>query len=202
MATQKQNAINMAVTIGATSWILAGGTTPCSLYVHAAAHVDQDLRKTAKVKFASLTTTAGATINEFSTDGTLAGNSDTALPTEQAVKTYVDAHAGVAAWTTKNTGFNAAVNNCYFCNGATLITAQLASNFAVGAYVRLAGQGVGGYKVKAAAGDTIKYGNLTTKAAGYIQSGATNDCIYLVGMAASSAWEVLSSVGNFDVEIS
>ena len=29
-------------------------------------------------------------IDEFSTDGTLVGNSDTALPTEQAVKTYVD----------------------------------------------------------------------------------------------------------------
>lgn len=32
----------------------------------------------------------GATVNEFSTDGTLADNSNTALPTEQAVKTYVD----------------------------------------------------------------------------------------------------------------
>ena len=29
-------------------------------------------------------------VNEFSTDGTLVGNSDTAIPTEQAVKTYVD----------------------------------------------------------------------------------------------------------------
>lgn len=33
---------------------------------------------------------AGATINEFSTDGTLSDNSDTAVPTEKAVKTYVD----------------------------------------------------------------------------------------------------------------
>src|SRR3989304_4414268 len=40
---------------------------------------------------ASLTLDVGATINEFSTDGTLAGNSDSALPTEKAVKTYVDA---------------------------------------------------------------------------------------------------------------
>lgn len=32
----------------------------------------------------------GARVNEFSTDGTLAGNSDTAVPTEKAVKTYVD----------------------------------------------------------------------------------------------------------------
>jgi hypothetical protein len=37
---------------------------------------------------------AGATINEFSTDGTMAGNSDTAVPTEKAVVTYVAAHGG------------------------------------------------------------------------------------------------------------
>lgn len=33
---------------------------------------------------------AGATVTEFSTDVTLAGDSDTALPTEHVVKTYVD----------------------------------------------------------------------------------------------------------------
>lgn len=33
----------------------------------------------------------GTTVNEFSTDGTLTDNSDDALPTEKAVKTYVDA---------------------------------------------------------------------------------------------------------------
>jgi hypothetical protein len=32
----------------------------------------------------------GTSINEYSIDGTLAGNSDDAVPTEQAVKTYVD----------------------------------------------------------------------------------------------------------------
>ena len=40
----------------------------------------------------------GATINEFSTDGTFADNSDEAVPTEKAVKTYVDGKvAGSAA---------------------------------------------------------------------------------------------------------
>jgi len=38
----------------------------------------------------SLTLASGASVNEFSTDGTLGGDSDTAVPTEQAVKTYVD----------------------------------------------------------------------------------------------------------------
>ncbi len=33
---------------------------------------------------------SNARINEFSTDGTMAGNSDVAVPTEKAVKTYVD----------------------------------------------------------------------------------------------------------------
>jgi len=33
----------------------------------------------------------GATINEFSTDGTMADNSDTAVPTERAVVTYIEA---------------------------------------------------------------------------------------------------------------
>jgi len=32
----------------------------------------------------------GATVNEFSTDGTFADNSDTAVPTERATKTYID----------------------------------------------------------------------------------------------------------------
>ena len=34
---------------------------------------------------------SGTTVNEFSIDGTLTGNSDDAIPTEKAVKTYVDA---------------------------------------------------------------------------------------------------------------
>jgi len=48
------------------------------------------------------TITMTNTINEFSIDGTLAGNSDTALPTEKAVKTYVDS-AGGGYWTQNGT---------------------------------------------------------------------------------------------------
>lgn len=39
----------------------------------------------------------GTSINEFSTDATLAGNSNDAVPTEQAVKTYVDNATKMAA---------------------------------------------------------------------------------------------------------
>ena len=52
-------------------------------------YIDQDLRIAASPTFAGLTIVNA--ITEFSTDGTLAGDSDSALPTEKAVKTYVDA---------------------------------------------------------------------------------------------------------------
>ena len=41
-----------------------------------------------------LTLASGASVNEFSTDSSLAGNSDDAVPTEKAVKTYVDNNGG------------------------------------------------------------------------------------------------------------
>ena len=45
---------------------------------------------------ASMQFTQGVAVNEFSSDATLAGNSNSAVPTEQAVKTYVDTEiAGV-----------------------------------------------------------------------------------------------------------
>jgi hypothetical protein len=43
-----------------------------------------------ELRLGSLGGQIGVAINEFSADGTLSGNSDTAVPTEKAVKTYVD----------------------------------------------------------------------------------------------------------------
>ena len=42
------------------------------------------------IRLGSLGGLIGASVNEFSTDGTLSQNSDTKVPTQQAVKTYVD----------------------------------------------------------------------------------------------------------------
>ena len=44
------------------------------------------------IETGGLTLPSGATINEFSTDGTLVDDSDSAVPTEKAVKTYVDSY--------------------------------------------------------------------------------------------------------------
>ena len=52
-----------------------------------------DLSGLSELQLGSIGAQIGATINEFSTDGTLAGNSDVAVPTEQAVKTYVDTNS-------------------------------------------------------------------------------------------------------------
>ncbi len=64
----------------------------------------------------------GDSINEFSTDATLAGNSDLAVPTEKAVKTYVDnspkVYAGIGV---ENYHFN--LNNMQFLQSDSLGTA-------------------------------------------------------------------------------
>ena len=70
-----------AETSGDTKWI--EGTTAN----------DITNNNTGKVEIASeLQLQSSASIDEFSVDGTFADNSDTALPTEQAVKTYVDSN--------------------------------------------------------------------------------------------------------------
>jgi len=44
------------------------------------------------LRLGSIGAQIGELINEFSSDGTLSGNSNAAVPTEQATKTYVDSN--------------------------------------------------------------------------------------------------------------
>jgi len=55
-----------------------------------------DLTGLQSLRLGSLGGLVGASVNEFSTDGTLSQNSDTKVPTQQAVKTYVDSLSGVS----------------------------------------------------------------------------------------------------------
>jgi len=98
-----------------------GGTYP-SLQLHGAT-------LTLSGTGATLTLASGATANEFSTDGTLSGNSDTALPTEKAVKTYVDTYATALKWkdvvvcaTTADGTLATAYANGQTVDGVTLVT--------------------------------------------------------------------------------
>lgn len=67
-----------------------------------------DLAGLTSLRLGSIGAQLGETINEFSSDGTLSGNSNTAVPTEQAVKTYVD---DLTASTFEPTGFNRGVKS-------------------------------------------------------------------------------------------
>jgi hypothetical protein len=63
-----------------------------------------DLSGLTSLRLGSIGAQLGESINEFSADGLLSGNSNTAVPTEQAVKTYVDtAVTGLASETYVNT---------------------------------------------------------------------------------------------------
>lgn len=88
-------------------------------------------------KFVDTNTMGDSTINEFSTDGTLAGNSDSAVPTEKAVKTYVDNKCstlpptvgvvpvgGVVAWLKSFPNTPSLLGNFVECNGQVLTDAN------------------------------------------------------------------------------
>jgi len=55
-----------------------------------------DLTGLESLRLGSLGGLVGASVNEFSTDGTLSQNSDEKVPTQAAVKTYVDSLSGVS----------------------------------------------------------------------------------------------------------
>jgi len=59
------------------------------------------------LRLGSIGAQLGESINEFSSDGTLSGNSNTAVPTEQAVKTYVDTQTQTAIAAANNARLSA-----------------------------------------------------------------------------------------------
>lgn len=70
-------------------------------------------------------------INEWSIDGTMGGNSDRAVPTEKAVKTYVDAQIGVSPTSLRvsidSLGDTTAVHNTRIKANLTLINSHTTS---------------------------------------------------------------------------
>lgn len=58
-----------------------------------------DLAGLTSLRLGSIGAQLGETINEFSSDGTLSGNSNVAVPTEQATKTYADTKLAISGGT-------------------------------------------------------------------------------------------------------
>ena len=68
-----------------------------------------DLAGLTSLRLGSIGAQLGETINEFSSDATLSGNSNTAVPTEFAVKTYVDLRDG--QWINRSSAYTAVKYN-------------------------------------------------------------------------------------------
>jgi len=76
----------------------------------------------ASITITSLGFAQGATVSEFSIDGTLAGNSDAAVPTEKAVKTYVDTEIGSLDLSASGTVSSGVVNRlAYYTATGTVV---------------------------------------------------------------------------------
>lgn len=92
--------VNVAA-LGAKSIKLADGSTdPASADITTAFDTelvyDGTNFRIRNIQSPSLKLATGVRVNKFSSDGTLVGNSDLTIPTEQAVKTYVDDLLGTA----------------------------------------------------------------------------------------------------------
>ena len=112
------------------------------------------------LRLGSIGAQLGESINEFSSDVTLSGNSNIAVPTEAAVKTYVDKAANETALTPEYSEVSTTVNSDNLITEATLgpvlytqITYETVGDFvgdlATGAYYRIA-------SYKEQVGETVK----------------------------------------------
>ena len=132
---------------------------------------------------------------------TAAGTSGYVLQSNGAsAPTWVNKGYGEIWSEITTTTATAVINNDYICNNAsTRIVVTLPATAALGSKVRIAGKGSAGWQVTAPTGDAIIYGNVSTPAAGYIQSTHQYDTVELVCIIADSTWLVVSAVGNIYV---
>jgi len=165
-----------------TTWVDVVGTSPT-----------QTLTNKTISASPSITLNLGATIDEFSIDGTLGGNSDTALPTEKAVKTYIDGAVAGGAFlkldgTSTMVGNIALGGNHITSNGAIHLlpnsdaddyfkfetAANIPSIFGVGAYLRIGDAGTTGHGL-AAEDDLMVSGKLEVDGLSFFDSTVTID---------------------------
>lgn len=75
------------------------------------------------------------TIDEFSTDGTLSGDSDTAVPTEKAVKAYVDNNSGSTLYEVTQSSHGFSELDVIYFNGTSWAKAQANSASTIGTHI-------------------------------------------------------------------
>lgn len=112
----------------------------------------------------------------------------------------IAASASGFIWGEQATDVTAAANHGYISTKGTQIIVTLPGTAAAGDVVRITSVGTAGWQLKAATGDTIQFGNLVTIAGGYVESTDNHDAVEVVCVAANSAWQVVSSIGNLTVQ--
>ena len=105
-------------------------------------------------KAVAFTGNSGVAIDEFSTDGTMADNSDTAVPTEKAVKTYVDLGTNPTGSIIAFAGITAPTG-WLLCYGQAVLRTTYAGLFTVLAEVYGVGDGSTTFNIPDLRGRTI-----------------------------------------------
>jgi|CXWL01.1.fsa_nt_gi hypothetical protein len=139
----------------------------------------------------------------FDTDTTFAANSDNKIPTQKAVKTFVEtlvAGLGVT-WEIITSDQSASNDHGYIANKATLLVITLPTIASVTQIIRIAGMNAGLWKIAQNAGQLIHLGNLdtTTGVGGSLASVHARDAVELICVVANTEWNVISSTGNIMV---
>ena len=93
-----------------------------------------DLAGLTSLKLGSIGAQLGETINEFSSDVSLSGNSNTAVPTEYAVKTYVDNNNEIYLSNTISVDKSLAPNKLAFSMGSLTLSGTAVYTIQDGAY--------------------------------------------------------------------
>lgn len=93
------------------------------------------------------------------------------------------------------------VNNGYVCTTGAALSLSLPATSSVGALVEVVLDGSTSYTVTQAAGQSIRFGNVstTTGVGGSMVSTAQGDSIRMVCSVANTKWNVISSVGNLTI---
>ena len=126
----------------------------------------------------------GGTINFLRADGTFA--------------TPAGGGTGLTWNSITTTAQTAVVNNGYILNNVALVTLTLPATAVVGDSVRVAGKGLGGWRIAQNASQVIHFGNLDTTigVTGHMDSNNKYDSVYLLCITANTDWIVLSSQGT------
>ena len=94
-----------------------------------------------------------------------------------------------------------AVNNGYVCTTGAALSLSLPATSILGQVVQITLDGSTSFTVTQAAGQSIRFGNVSTTVGvgGSMVSTAQGDSIKMVCSVANTKWNVLSSVGNLTI---